>query len=407
MSARHVGLPRRCLVEGASELCRPEPEGSGVRRCPEEVIYVDDGRVAYIGPCESLPAQADGAPTFDVGGRALLPAFIDAHTHIVFGGDRTEDFARRASGMSYLEIAQAGGGIQTTVKATRACATEALVDRARRHLATRRDLGVLTTEIKSGYGLDIATELRMLEAVAALRADGWDVEGTLLAAHALPVDQPRDEWVDTICAELIPEVARRKWARFVDVFVEEGAYTPNEARRVAEAAADHGLRMRLHADQITAGGGAELAAELGAVSADHLERISSAGIRRLSEARVCAGLLPGAMLHLSDQAPGLGRRLIDGGVEVFVATDANPGSSPTHNLALMATLAVTQMGLTAEEALRACTLGAARALEREDLGHLEVGARAHFVVLDHPDARAWVAAFGESTVAEVWVAAEA
>lgn len=398
-----VEMPSACVVEGASELLRPILDGPGVRRAQEEVLYIEADRVAYVGPAAGLPTEAQSAPRCDVEGRAVLPAFVDAHTHIVYGGDRTEDFARRAAGWSYVDIARAGGGIHTTVEATRATPTEALVARARKHLVKRREAGVLCTEIKSGYGLDEETELRMLEAVAVLRREGWDVEGTLLAAHTVPKTQPREAWLDAICTRLIPEVAQRGWARSVDAFVETSAYTADEARQVAAAAEQHGLRMRLHVDQITAGQGAELAAELNALSADHLERISDAGVGALARAGVVAGLLPGAMLHLSDQAPRLGRRLVDAGVEVFVATDANPGSSPTHNLALMATLAVTQMGLTAEEALRACTWGAAQALGRTDVGHLEVGARAQLVVLDHPDARSWVAAFGEPTVAEVWV----
>ncbi len=392
----------RFVLTGASELFRPDPGGtSGARRAAGEVVYVDKGRIVFVGPEERLPSEATSAPRHDVGGRAVLPGFVDAHTHIVFGGDRIEDFDRRARGLSYAEIAAAGGGIVTTVRATRAEPTERLLARGRAALLRRREQGVFTTEVKSGYGLDTPTELRMLEVVASLRAEGFDVEPTLLAAHALPPDRPRAEWVDEIVTELIPEVQRRGLATSVDAFVERSAYTPAEARTVFSAAAAAGLGVRLHADQLSSTGGAELAAEAGALSADHLEHISPAGIEALAAAGVVAGLLPGAMVHLGQRAPGLGRRLVEAGVEVMVATDANPGSSPTHNLGLAATLAVTQLGLTPEQATRAATLGAARALGRADVGHLERGARARFVVLDHPDSRAWVASFGEPVLAEI------
>lgn len=401
----HHVLEGPCLLTGASEWARPDPDGPGLTRRPGS-LFVEGGFIQAWDEEAERAAGATNAPRHDLGGRAVLPALIDAHTHIVFGGDRTEDFARRARGMTYAEIAAAGGGIHTTVRATRATSSLELEDRTRRHLLRRYAAGVLTTEIKSGYGLDVATELRMLEVVAKLAAEGWDLEATLLAAHAVPTDQPRERWLRAITEELIPEVAQRNLARCVDVFVEEGAYTAEEARTVAREAQAHGLGVRLHVDQITPGKGAELAAEVGAHSADHLERISLGGPTALAKAQVAAGLLPGAMLHLGDAAPGLGRRLIEAGVEVFVATDANPGSSPTHNLALAATLAVTQLGLSAEEALRAVTLGAARALRRDDIGHLEVAGRARFVVLEATDARSWVAAFGEPTVAEVWTMSE-
>lgn len=403
---KHRILESSCVLVGASEWARPESTGGGVSRSSPGPLLVENGRIAAWGDEAESRALSTGVPRVDLGDRAVLPGLIDAHTHIVFGGDRTEDFARRARGLSYAEIAAAGGGILTTVEATRRTPSAELMARARRFLERRFEAGVLTTEIKSGYGLDPETEIRMLEVVKGLREEGWDVEGTLLAAHVVPKDRPREAWIRIIIEELIPEVAERALAGCVDVFVEAGAYSSEEARVIAEAAAAHGLAVRLHVDQLTPGGGAELAAEIGARSADHLERISTEGPAALARAEVVGGLLPGAMLHLGDSAPNLGRRLIDAGAEVFVATDANPGSSPTHNLALMATLAVTQLGLTAEEALRAVTLGAARALGRTDVGHLEVGGRARFVVLQGKDVRSWVAAFGEPTVAEVWTTKE-
>lgn len=396
----------RLLVTNASEICVPDPDGPGVHRHAGHALYIDAGRIAWRGPADQVPAAAADAPRFDAQGRAVLPTLVDCHSHLVWGGKRIADFARRARGMSYAEIAAEGGGILTTVTGTREAPFEDLLAGARRRLQQRQAYGVFTSEIKSGYGLTEAHELRMLEVVAALRAEGWDVEGTLLAAHAIPKDIPREAWIEAIVTRLIPEVAAKGWARFVDAFVERGAYTVEEGRAVFEAARAHGLRAKVHADQITAGGGAELAAEVGAVSADHLENISHAGLEQMAAAGVVAVLLPGAMVYLGDAAPKLGRRLVDAGVQVAVATDTNPGSSPTQNLPLMATLATTMMGLTCEQALRAVTLGGAAALARTDVGSLEAGQRGQFIVLDAADSRALVSSFGEPVVAEMVVCAD-
>lgn len=390
------------VVRNTSELCLPSPDGASVAREPHAALVARDGVVTWVGPESLLPAsEADGAEELDAEGRALVPALVDAHTHLVYAGDRVLDFTRRVRGMTYAEIAAEGGGILTTVRATRAASFDELLSVTRARLVERRALGILTTEIKSGYGLSVEHELRLLEVVAALAREGFDVEGTLLAAHAVPRDIERATYVSQITGVMIPDVARRGLARFVDVFVERGAYTADEAREIFAAARAHGLLPRLHADQITSGGGAELAAEVGAVSADHLERISDEGLRALADRRVIATLLPGAATYLGDEAPRLGRRLHDAGVEIAVATDQNPGSSPTKNLALMATLAATRFGLSAEEALRAITLGAAHALRRADVGSLTPGMKARFLQLEHEDSRVLVASFGEPCVRRV------
>ena len=340
-------------------------------------------------PCDTI---------YDAEGCAVLPALIDSHTHLVFGGERTEDFARRARGLSYAEIAAEGGGILTTVKATRAASEAELTERTEALLKARARYGIGTTEIKSGYGLTVEHELRMLRVACALKAKGWDLETTLLAAHAVPKDIDREVYLTQIIDQMLPTAQKDGLCRFVDAFVEKGAYTADEARRVFSAARAHGLIPRVHADQITPGQGAQLAAEMGAASADHLEHIDEAGITALAQNNVVATLLPGAMTYLGDHCPALGRRLVDGGVTVAVATDMNPGSSPTQNLPLMATLAVTQMGLTAEEALYAVTLGGAKALQRDDVGRFEVGAKGRFVVLNAKDSRALVSSFGEPII---------
>ena len=264
----------------------------------------------------------------------------------------------------------------------------------------------MTSEIKSGYGLTVEDELKMLEVVGDLSREGWDLEATLLGAHTVPRDRNRAEYLADVTGRMIPQAANEGLARFVDVFVEKGAYTIEEARAVFEAGKKHGLVPRVHADQITAGGGAELAAEVGAASADHLENISDAGAAAMAEAGVVAVLLPGG-----DALSGRRGTEAGGGgcsmraSRVAVATDANPGSSPTNNLALMATMACTMMGLTAEEAVRAVTRGAAKVLRRNDVGTLDVGARANLIVLNHGDARALAASFGEPVVSKVVVAA--
>lgn len=391
----------RLLVSNASEICLPQRDGTEVDRHFGHEIYIEDGKVSWCGPAEARPAAATDAPVFDAKQRAIVPTLVDSHSHLVWGGERVADFSRRAKGMSYAEIAAEGGGILTTVEGTRNATFEALLGGARGRLLQRASYGIATTEIKSGYGLTAEHELRMLDVVAALRSEGWDVEGTLLAAHAIPKGMDRKAWVKQIVDELIPEVARRGSARFVDAFVEKSAYTLDEARVVFGAARAHGLVPKLHADQITAGGGAELAAEMGAVSADHLENVSNEGLQQMRDAGVTAVLLPGAMVYLGDTAPKLGQRLIEAGVTVAVATDTNPGSSPTQNLPLMATLSVTLMGLNAEQALRAVTLGGAEALGRKDIGNLTPGCRGQFLVLNGTDSRSLVSAFGEPAVAEM------
>lgn len=392
----------RTVVFNASEICVPEARGRGVERLARHAVVLADGRIDWIGPESQIPeSRADGAERVDAEGLALVPAMVDCHTHLVHGGDRVLDFERRTRGLTYAQIAAEGGGIATTVAATRATSTDALYERAHERLLMRRALGIGTTEVKSGYGLSVEEELRLLEIVEQLKLAGFDLEATLLGAHAVPRDVPREVYLQRIIEQMIPEAAARKLARFVDVFVEEGAFTAEEARRIFAAGKRHGLVPRLHAEQLSAGGGAELAAEVGAISADHLEHISAAGIEALARAGVVAVLLPGALTYLGGEAPGLGRRLVDGGVEVAVATDENPGSSPTSNLPLMATLACTRLGLTADEALRAITLGGAHALGRDDVGTIRPGARAPLLLLEHADSRALVAAFGEPIICDV------
>ncbi|MBI4816315.1 MAG: imidazolonepropionase [Deltaproteobacteria bacterium] len=385
------------IVENISEVCVPVDRG--IERRQNQAVVVRDGYIRWVGPASAVPeSEAQGAVRVDAGGHAVLPGLVDCHTHLVWGGDRIEDFSARARGESYAQIAARGGGILTTVTKTSETPFDALVSETRRKIVRRRSYGVTTTEIKSGYGLTPALELRMLSVIEVLRREGFDLEPTLLGAHALPRGRDRAAYVESVVNEMIPMAAERKLARFVDVFVESHAFTVDEARDIFRAGKRHGMIPRIHADQLSGGGGAELAAEVGAASADHLEHVSDEGLRRMAEAGVVATLLPGALLFLGQDAAKLGRRVADAGVAFAVATDANPGSSPLLSLPLAATFATTQLGLSVEESLFGITKGAALALRRTDIGVIEPGARARLLVLNHSDGRALVYAYGEPVV---------
>lgn len=394
-------MTQRLVLSNASELCVPEAEGREVRRLPKHALYAEDGIIRWIGPEAELPAEAQGAEVLDARGGAVVPGLVDCHTHLVYAGDRVNDFALRARGETYASILAQGGGIHTTVRATREASFETLLELTRARLLARHRQGITTTEVKSGYGLTVEHELRMLRVVKALREEGFDVEGTLLGAHVVPKDVSRETYIRSVVDEMIPAAAAEGLARFVDVFVERSAYTEDEGAQIFEAAQRHGLVPRVHAEQLSNSGGCQLAARVHAASADHLECASERDLRALAQAGVVGVFLPGAMVFLGDRAPDLGLAAREAELEVAVATDQNPGSSPLSSLATAAMLAVTQMGLTVEEALRAITLGAANALCRGDIGTLEVGRKARFVVLSHPDSRALVYGFSEPTVAHV------
>jgi imidazolonepropionase len=308
---------------------------------------------------------------------------VDAHTHLVFAGERAGEFALRNAGATYLEIAKAGGGIASTVRATRAASEDELVALARPRLRRLLEQGVTTAEAKSGYGLNLADELKLLRAIQRLGAEGpLSLVPTVLAAHALPPEyaSDREGYLRLCCEEIVPEAAKAGLARFCDAFVEQGAFTPEEGRRVLEAGRAHGLLPRLHVDQLTAGGGAQLASSLGAATADHLEFVDEAGCQALSQAGTAAVLVPTStwFLRMNSYAPG--RRLWDGGVDVALGTNVNPGSAMSESFALTLSLACLGNGLTPQEALWAATAGGARALRLEDRGQLVPGRRADLVL---------------------------
>jgi imidazolonepropionase len=353
----------------------------------------DEKEILWVGPERELPAAYGTAERVDAGGRLVIPGLIDCHTHLAFAGWRADEFAQRIQGRSYLEIARAGGGIASTVRHTRAASEEELVGRAAGFLEEMSALGITTVECKSGYGLDEETELKLLRVYRRLARDhSVRLVPTFLGAHMVPPEfqNNREGYVELLTERLIPGIAGDKLAKFCDVFVEESAFSVAEARRILRAGQDAGLRSKLHADQLTNGAGAELAGEVGAVSADHLECISERGIAALREAGVVAVSLPLAALYLRRQ-PMPARRLIDSGVAVAVATDFNPGTAPSYHLPLALTLACTLQRMTPAEALKGATEYAARAVGLEaEIGSLEPGKAADFAVVDAPDVDHWL-----------------
>jgi imidazolonepropionase len=318
---------------------------------------------------------------------------VDCHTHLAFGGWRADEFEQRIRGATYLDIAARGGGISSTVRQTRQATAEALEARARGWLAGMRELGVTTVECKSGYGLDRETELRLLNVYRRLaESQPSRLVSTYLGAHVVPAEfrERRDEYLRLLIDEMIPAVAHEGLAQCCDVFVERSAFSIEEARAILNAGLRAGLRPKLHADQLTDGGGALLAAEVGALSADHLEHISDAGIAAMAAAGVVAVSLPLATMYLNQPAMPA-RRLIEAGVAVAVATDFNPGSAPSFHLPFALTLACTLQRMTPAEALKGATLYAARAVGMEaDIGSLEPGKYADFAIFDVPDPTQWL-----------------
>lgn len=355
-------------------------------------VAIRAGQVVWLGPMAELEQQVDasGARHIDAGGRAVVPGLVDCHTHVVYAGQRIDEFAMRCQGATYEDIAKAGGGIKSSMAAVRQASTEQLVSESLPRLAKMLQRGVTTAEIKSGYGLSVSAELAMLRAIAMLRMiTPQRLVATLLAAHSMPPEyvDARDEYLQVVCETIIPQVAERQLAEFCDVFVERGAYTHDEARQVAVAAKQHGLGLRLHVDQLTAGQGAQLAAELGAVSADHLEHTGREGARALARADVIATILPICPAYLGKGPFPDGELLVDNGCKVAVSTDCNPGSAVCDDLWLAATLAATKCGLTLPQAFLGVTRYAADALARPTAGRLASGLPADLVVLAGSDWR--------------------
>jgi imidazolonepropionase len=371
-------------------------------------MLIEDGRVVATGPsneiAKSVPADAE---VIDARGKVVLPGFVDAHTHPVFAGDRVDEFEMRTRGATYEEIAESGGGIRSTVRKTRAASEDELLGQARKHASWFLAGGTTTVEAKSGYGLTVDDELKILRVIRRLNAETpIEFVPTFLGAHAVP-DEFRnapEQYTSLVIHKMLPRVAEEQLAESCDIFCERGYFDIADSEKILRAARDHRLRLRMHVDQLTNSGGAFLAARLKAATADHLEQAHAAEIAALAEAGVQPVLLPGSVYSLGKTRYPPAREMIEAGLAVVLATDFNPGSSPTPSMPMVLSLAATQMKMTPAESVTAATVNAAYSLNRGDqIGSLEPGKRANFALYECADYREIPYYFGASLIHSVYV----
>lgn len=399
---------------------RVGPEMAGVGIIKNGGVLVVDGIISTVGTTSEIERQMpQGCEVIDASGKVVLPGFVDAHAHPIFGGDRVDEFEMRAKGKSYEEIAAAGGGIRSTVAKTRAATDVELRAKLAKHAHWFLRCGTTTVEAKSGYGLTVEDELRLLRIInppSLARSGGEGVGGrglassqlefvpTFLGAHAIPSEHTPEEYVQLVIDEMLPRVAEERLAEYCDIFCERGYFSVEQSRRILTAAKQLSLGLRMHADQLTNSGAAQLAAELKAKTADHLEMANEQDIEALRAAGVMPVLLPGSVYALGSSHYPPGRQMIDAGLPLVLATDFNPGSSPTPSIPMVMSLACTHMRLTPAEALAACTINAAYSLDRGDtIGSLEPGKRANFVIWDCADYRELAYYFGFVPSNEVFI----
>ncbi len=409
----HAG-PREVdlVIDGAAELAtstgvtaRRGAELGAIDVIRSPLIAIDAGRIVALGPRDELRARFVGRVELDAAGGTLIPGFVDAHTHPVFVSTREEEFELRTRGASYAEIAAAGGGIVSTTRGVRAASQGELEARLELHLARFLEHGTTTVEAKTGYGLSVADELKCLRAIAAVRQrSSLDIAPTFLGAHDYPLEHRGDKpaYVAAVRDQMLPAVVAEGLAEYCDVFAESIAFSLDDARSILERARELGLGLRLHVDQLTPLGGAELAAELGAASADHLEHVSARGIERLRDSGVVAVLCPLVPLYLRQEVEAPARRMIDAGVAIALSTDFNPGSCYLPSMSEVASWAALRYRMSAAECLTAATLNAACSVGRGDVtGTLDVGKRADVLVLDIPNHRHLVYELGRNPVRTV------
>jgi imidazolonepropionase len=369
-------------------------------------VAIEGGRVAALGPEAELRRRFRGAERVDCGGGVLTPGLVDSHTHAVFGRWRADEYALRARGVPYMEIARRGGGINASVRDLRERSEDELVELTRARLRPMLALGTTTVEVKSGYGLTTEDELKMLRVIRRLDQEGpLELVPTFLGGHEVPPEYAgrRDDYVELVAEEMIPAVAEQRLARFCDVFMEPGVFDAEQSRRILQAGLDYGLIPKVHADELEWSGGAELAGEMGAASADHLGRVSDEGIAALVRSGTVATLLPGTLFFLGRKTYAPARRLLEAGATVALASDFNPGSCATPNLPLIMTIACSQMGMDPLEAMVAATRNGARALRLDDgRGTLAFGAPADMVLWDAEDYREIPYRFGIRLAKRVW-----
>jgi imidazolonepropionase len=388
------------LITGIGRLVTPHGnelrfgvQMSEVKEIEGAALAIENGRIALVGTEAEVREALEGveiAETIDAGGRLVTPGLVDPHTHLVHGGTREHELALKRSGVPYLDILAMGGGILSTVKSTREASEEELYKKARRSLDEMLLQGVTTVESKSGYGLTLEDELKQLRVAKRLNdTHPLDVVGTFMGAHAVPPEYKgrTGEYIDLLVNEMLPKVAEEDLAEFCDVFCEHGVFSVEESRRILTEGKRHGLIPKIHADEIESLGGAELAAEVGAISADHLLAASDAGLAEMAENGVIPVLLPGTSFNLGLTRHARARDMIDGHeLPVALSTDYNPGSCPTESMQLIIMLASLNLKMTPEEILSACTLNAAGALGRQfDIGSIEVGKRADLAIFDAPN----------------------
>ncbi|XKE94292.1 imidazolonepropionase [Metaplanococcus flavidus] len=370
-------------------------------------VWLEDGKIAAVGTTaeleEQYAARTSEAEVIDAKGQLVTPGLVDPHTHVAYGGSREGEFEKRLQGVSYMDIMNAGGGIHATMRMTREATEEELIEGTTKRLDSFLEHGVTTVEGKSGYGMNLETELKQLKVMKRLNVEHpIDLVPTFMGAHAVPSEYKgkEDEFVDYLIETMLPEVA--DLAEFNDVFCEKNVYTPEQSERILEAGKKYGLTPKIHADEIVSYGGAELAAKVGAISAEHLLKASDEGIKAMAEAGVIACLLPATALYLREEA-AQGRKMIDSGVAVAISTDCNPGSSPTVSMPLVMNLACISMRLTPAEALVAATYNAACAIKREDrAGSIEVGKQADIVLWKVKSYQELQYLFGVNHVESVW-----
>jgi imidazolonepropionase len=393
------------LTMAGPDRARRGQEMASVGLVRDGAVLVAEGKILAAGPRDLVQAheRASQARILDAGGKVILPGFVDSHTHPVFAGPRLNDFEARLKGKAYADLAAEGGGILCTVNGVRGASLDSLTESLRGRAGRFLECGTTTIEAKSGYGLDLANELKMLRAIKSVNAAGpLELIATFLGAHALPGEMKRDRegYMKRVCEEMIPAVAKEKLAAFVDVFCDEGFFTVEESRRIFEAAAQAGLKPKIHAEQLARSASLPMALQAGAVSADHLDCLDESDLALLSKAGAVGGLVPGSNYFLNKPYPP-GRRLIDAGAAVALATDFNPGSCPCWDMRMIMSIACTQMKLTPEEALAAATINGAAALGlQKSHGSIEPGKVADLVCYDAEDYRELPYYFGAPQV--VW-----
>lgn len=368
-------------------------------------MLIRDGKIQRVGPSAEIEKNIGDAEIVDARDRVVMPGFVDAHTHLVFAGNRLDDFERRARGETYEQIAKAGGGIWSTVEKTRAASEPDLLAQAKKHANWFLRCGTTTVEAKSGYGLTVEDELKILRVMRQLTEEvPLEIAPTFLGAHAVPRELSPDEYLEVVVTEMLPRVGVEKLAEFCDVFCERGYFDIDQARKILTAARKLGLGLRGHVDQLTNSGGAKLMAEIGATTADHLEQTDEQGIAALKKANVQPVLLPGSVYALGSSRYPRAREMIEAGLGVVIATDFNPGSSPTPSMPMVLSLACTQMKMSPAEAITASTVNAAYSLNRGDkIGSLEPGRLANFVIFDCDDYRELAYWFGMRQMHAVYI----